>query len=148
MPSALAEALRGRAVRVGLDVVERKSRLYVSEVCVADGGEGVVAVHRVDCLGELRTARLVDAAGVDPDPLVAVLLGELAAPPNLVTDDVTGNLPGQGASLPQLLQLLERLLRGTPDMGKDRVSLAHVLRSREEMEFCPVCAEKPHVERP
>ena len=51
----------------------------VVEVRVADVRARVPREHGVDGLGELGAARAVDAAGVDPEPLVAVRLGEPAA---------------------------------------------------------------------
>ena len=50
----------------------------------------VVTVHRVDCLGELGAARLVDAARIRPAPFVPVLLSDDAEVLDLVAGEVTG----------------------------------------------------------
>ena len=62
----------------------------VRKVDVADFGLRVPAIHRVDRFREFSAARLVDTAGVNPNPLVSVAFREHAAPPDLLAYEVTG----------------------------------------------------------
>ena len=86
---------------------------------------GVVAKHRVDRLRELGTARLVDAAGVVPDPLVSIGLRDLTASSDLLGYVVARVLALRFASLGDLPYILEGLLlwfRGlVPDVGQNGI---------------------------
>lgn len=53
-----------------------EAMLRIDQVGIADGRPAIPRVHGVDGLGQLRAARLVDAAGIDPDVGVALGLGE------------------------------------------------------------------------
>ena len=68
----------------------RASCRYVFEVSIADFGEGIVSVHRVDRLREFRTTRFVDTAGIDPNPVIFMALRELTASANLLTHEIAG----------------------------------------------------------
>ena len=52
---------------------------HVPHVREADLGGFVPGIHRIDSFGQLRAARLVNAAGVDPYPVEAPFLGQSAA---------------------------------------------------------------------
>ena len=58
----------------------------VPEVRVAQVRAPVPLVHGVDRLGQLRAARLVDAARIDPDVLEAVSPRHLACPSDLLVE--------------------------------------------------------------
>lgn len=81
--------------------------IHVDKVREADGGPLVVAVHAVDGFGELGRRRLVDAAGVDPYPVVALGLGEAAGCHDFWMPALPQ--PGRGALPPWLGE--ERLQR-------------------------------------
>ena len=117
--------------------------------CIGDGrvvhvsqarqGETVVPKHGVDGLRELRAARLVDAARVDPHPLVPVALCELAALPDLLANEVTRipTLLGEvsGALLLDSPEVLKGLLLPVPDVGERRIAVLDLLGRGEEMEL-------------
>ena len=57
--------------------------MIIRHVNIADIGFLIPQVHGIDSLGQLRTARFVDAACVDPDVLEPSCCGNLAAFPDL-----------------------------------------------------------------
>ena len=125
----------------------------VAQVPVADVREGVVAEHGVDRLRELRAARLVDAAGVDPHPAVAVALCEPAARAELGADEVARVRAGAfGADARELADVLEGLLwgavggLGVPYVRDGCVAGWDLLGGGEEVELCTIGAEEPHEE--
>ena len=67
--SAERRAMKSR-VLAGIDIVE---------IGEADCSVGIPFVHGIDSLRKLDTIRLVDAAGVDPDPLEALEVSVFAA---------------------------------------------------------------------
>ena len=147
-PPAPAESRRRRVrvVSVG-DVLEEG---------VADVRTGVPGMHRVDRLGELRAARLVDAARVDPRPLVPRRLGERAEVADLgarerARVDSRGRVPeggrggGGGVAGVEGLDVLEGLLGGAPDVGEDGVDDSFGTGVVDELGA--VCSEEPHAVR-
>ena len=104
-PSTLSELLV-LAVLESIVVVGFIGR-DILQVSKADTCKGIVAEHGVDGLRELGTARLVDAACINPNPLAPVPLCELAAPPNLITDNISGILSASLAVLSDFLYVLE-----------------------------------------
>ncbi|KAJ2992309.1 hypothetical protein NUW54_g7966 [Trametes sanguinea] len=115
---------------------------------VADRRFRVPGEHGVDRLRQLSAAHLVDAAGVDPQELVAVRFGEHAAAPDLLADEGPRVLAGAGAFEVELLDLLEGLLPGqgifVPYVRYDGVLS---WRAREPLEFRPIGSEQPHAAR-
>ena len=99
MPLAVSEVPKGRpqgsvvyadVVRKGGWAVTAKTRRgkrlwddHVVEVDIADARELVVPEHGVDGFRQLRAALLIDAAGIYPQPVEAVLLGKHTALPDL-----------------------------------------------------------------
>ena len=88
----------------------------VSQVAITYARERIVAEHGDDGLRELCTARLVDTAGVNPDPTMPVACGEFTTPPDLLANEVAGVRAVFRAFLLNLPYFLERLLLLIPDM--------------------------------
>ena len=58
----------------------------VGEICIADLCEAVPLVHGVDGFGKLGAAGFVNATGVDPDVVIAVLSCDAACMEDLVRE--------------------------------------------------------------
>ena len=113
---------------------------HVTHISEADFGGLVPGVHGVDGLRQLRAARLVDAARVDPNPVEPVLPRQLAAHDNL------GVLPfPEAADGPQLMpprqERLEGRLIAGPCMRQDRVRWPFLI---ERPQFQRTGVEKSH----
>ena len=121
---------------------------HVAEVGVADLCERVPVKHGVDRLGELRAARLVDAARVDPHPAVAVRRGDLAAPPDLVgwIKEVARAGLGALAAGTEGVNLLECVLLFVPDVREDSVPVGDFFWGDVVVQLCPVGTQQPHLE--
>ena len=102
------------------------------------GSGGVPLEHRVDCLGELGTARLVNAAGIDPDPGVAPRTRKDTEVPDLV-----GDVSETAARVVECPDLLEGLFVLGPDVRQDGVS--HALVGVEPAELSCGCMKQPHL---
>lgn len=115
------------------------------EICVASRGQGVVAIHGIDGFRELSATAFVDTAGVDPHPLVAMTLRELAAAPDLLANEVAGIgavLRARILDPPDILECLFACL--VPDVGERTVTVRDILGRDEEVKLSAVGAEEPH----
>ena len=114
----------------------------VPQVSVTDNREGIVMEHGIDGFRELSTARLVNAARVDPHPSVAMLLRKPAAPPDLVADDSTRVPAVLFAFLLDLPDVLERLLSFfVPDVRQSSVAIRDLLGGGEVVQLGAISAE-------
>ena len=113
----------------------------VSEIRVADVRQGVVAEHRIEVLGELRAAPLVDATGIVPDEPEPIAFCRKAAFPYLGRGEIA-RVGSCGCALDaELFGILKELLASAPDVGKDSVAPWDVLRGVELVQFGTICAE-------
>ena len=78
----------------------------------------VPTIHRVNRFRELCAACLINAASVDPNPSESIALCHDATIPDLRRDEVARVLVGYLAPFPELLEVFEGGLVGTPCMGK------------------------------
>ncbi len=92
---------------------------YVVQISIADLGLGVSLEHRIDGFGELGAAGLVNAAGIDPYPVMTVSVRDATGLPDL--DRYKGVGKGN-ATRDEGLDIAKRLLGILPDMRQDCVA--------------------------
>ena len=106
------------------------------EVCITYFRVFIPPIHGIDGLGQLCTASLIDAASVNPQPLVSVLLSLLTAPEDLLIAITLANLVSVlHGHLREPNHLVIVHFLPNPPMGQDRVLCFFVIVTAEVEDF-------------
>ena len=92
---------------------------HVVQVGIANLGFGIPLEHGVDGFGKLGTAGLVDAASIDPYPVITVVKRNIAS---LFDFDRDAGMSERRVLRNEQLDVVEGLLGTLPDMGEDSVA--------------------------
>lgn len=92
---------------------------HVVQVDIANLGFGIPLEHGVDGFGKLCTAGLVDAASIDPYPVITVVKRNIAS---LFDFDRDEGIAERRVLRDEQLDVAEGLLGALPDMREDSVA--------------------------